>query len=72
MPKLPILTSKKLLKILQKSGFEIDHATGSHYILYRKEDKKRVVLPFHTKDLPKGTIYSILKSAGLSEKDISK
>jgi len=68
MPKLA-LTPKKLLKILLKAGFKIDHITGSHYILYNSISKKRVTLPFHTKDLPKGTLYSIIKSAGLSGKD---
>jgi predicted RNA binding protein YcfA (HicA-like mRNA interferase family) len=72
MPKLPVLTSKILLKVLQKNGFKIDHTTGSHYILYRTEDKRRVVVPFHCKDLPKGTAHSILRAANLSEKDINK
>jgi len=36
MSKLPFLTPKKLLRILQKGGFEIDHTTGSHYILYNQ------------------------------------
>jgi len=62
-------TPKKLLKILLKAGFKIDHTTGSHYILLNSLSKKRVTLPFHTKDLPKGTLHSIIKSAGLSEKD---
>ena len=67
MPKLPVLTPKKLLKILEKAGFEIDHTTGSHYILYRAKDNARVTIPFHRKDLPKGTTYAIMKSAGLLE-----
>ena len=67
MPKITT-TPKKILKILLKAGFKIDHITGSHYILYNSA-KERVVLPFHTKDLPKGTLHSILKSAGLSEED---
>ena len=64
-----VLTPKKLLKILLKAGFKIDHITGSHYILYNPVSKKRVTLPFHTKDLPKGTLHSIIKSTGLSEED---
>ncbi|PIR91781.1 hypothetical protein COZ78_01230 [bacterium (Candidatus Gribaldobacteria) CG_4_8_14_3_um_filter_42_11] len=70
MPKLPILTAKETLRILQKAGFSIDHATGSHYILYHPETGKRVTLPFHCKDLPKGTIFSILKSAGIEKGDL--
>jgi predicted RNA binding protein YcfA (HicA-like mRNA interferase family) len=69
MPKLPVINSKKILVILKKNGFEIDNATGSHYILYNKVNKKRVTVPFHNKDLPKGTLLSIIKSAGLSRED---
>ncbi|MEK7104233.1 MAG: type II toxin-antitoxin system HicA family toxin [Patescibacteria group bacterium] len=72
MPKLPVLTAKETLKILQKAGFCIDHTTGSHYILYHSGNGKRVTLPFHCKDLPKGTILSILKSAGIDKNDLKK
>ena len=67
MPKLPSLTPKKLLKILEGAGFEIDNTTGSHYILYRAKDNVRVTVPFHLKDIPKGTLHTIMKSAGLLE-----
>ena len=65
MSKLSSFTPKKLLKIIQKAGFEIDHITGSHYILYHHQTNKRIVVPFHCKDLPKGTAHSILKAAGI-------
>ncbi len=68
MPRITI-TPKKLLKILLKAGFKIDHITGSHYILYHQISKKRVTLSLHTKDLAKETLHSIIKSAGLEEKD---
>lgn len=67
MPKLPAITQKELLKMLAQAGFEVDHTTGSHYILYRAKDSARVTVPFHPKDIPKGTLYTILKSAGLLE-----
>ncbi|MFH1169992.1 MAG: type II toxin-antitoxin system HicA family toxin [Candidatus Vogelbacteria bacterium] len=69
MPKLPGITFKKVLAILESHSFEVDHTTGSHYILYNKDNQKRVTLPFHSGDLPKGTLLSIIKSAGLSKQD---
>lgn len=65
MPKLPVLTSKKLLKIFQQEGFVLDRVTGSHYILFSETSKKRVSIPYHTKDLPKGTLYTIIKFSGI-------
>jgi len=65
MPKLPALTSEKLIRILLKHGFILDHQTGSHRVYFNKDTKKRVIVPYHKKDLPKGTLMSIIKAAGI-------
>ncbi len=70
MPKLPNLTPKKVIKILKQNGFLLDHSTGSHFIFYRALDSRRVTVPYHTKDLPKGTLISILKQAGLDRDNL--
>jgi len=70
MPKLPILTYKKLLKVLKKSGFQLDHTTGSHFIFYNNIDKARVTVPSHKRELPKGTLMSILREIGISKKEL--
>ena len=72
MPKIPQLTPKQILRILEKKGFQIDHVTGSHYILYHPMSKARVTVAYHAKTLPKGTIHSIIKSAGLTIQDLEK
>jgi len=71
VPKFPVLKPKRLLKILQKAGFEINHTTGSHYILYHPNGR-RVTLPYHAKDLPKGTSRAILNAAGINVDEIKK
>ena len=65
MPKIPALTADKVIKLLLENGFELDHQTGSHRVYYNSETKKRVVVPYHKQDLPKGTLLSILKQAGI-------
>jgi predicted RNA binding protein YcfA (HicA-like mRNA interferase family) len=72
MPKLPVLTPKKLLKKLNKIGFIKDHTTGSHVVMYHPQTKRRAVVPMHLKDIPKGTLSSLLKEAGVSKEDIVK
>lgn len=70
---MPAITPKKLLKILKRKGFYIDHQVGSHIVLLSKTDlTKRVTLPMHNKDLKPGTLASILKQADLDRKDIFK
>lgn len=71
MSKLLNLNPEKLIKILNKLGFLLDHKTGSHFIFYNSLTKRRAVVPCHKKDLPKGTLLSILKEAGIAKKEIA-
>jgi len=70
MSKLLNLSPRKLIKFLVKNGFQLDHATGSHFIYFNPQTRRRVTVPKHTKDLPKGTIISILKESGFSKEDL--
>ena len=72
MIKIPALTPQKLEKIITKTGFVLNRTRGSHRIYFRTTDKKRVVIPFHKKDLPKGTTLEILRQAGIKKEDIGK
>jgi len=65
-------SKKDFIKTIEKLGFQLDHKTGSHFIFYNQEHKKRVTVPYHNKDLPKGTILSILKQAGITKDEIEK
>lgn len=62
--KLPSVKPKLVIRALTRNGFVIHHTTGSHYIL--KKDKKRVVIPYHNKDLKPGTLASVIKQSGLT------
>ncbi len=72
MPKLPVLTPQKIIKVLERKGFVLDRTKGSHYIYYNNEMKKRVVVPVHKKELPKGTLLEILKQAGIDKEELSR
>ena len=71
MPKLPSLTPRKIIAILEKKGFVLDRIKGSHHVYYHPETKRRVIVPLHKKDLPKGTLLEILKQAGISKDELS-
>lgn len=57
---------KELIKLLQKEGFVFVRQSGSHAI-YRKPGIKLIVVPIHSRDVPIGTLNSILKDAGLKQ-----
>jgi len=64
MPKIPALTPKKIIKILEKKGYVLDRVKGSHHIYYHPEMRKRVVVPLHKKELPRGTLNRNPKTGG--------
>ena len=70
MPKLPSLTPEEIIKVLENKGFILDRTKGSHQIYYHPETKRRVVIPLHKKDLPKGTLLEILKQAGINKEEL--
>ena len=70
MPKLPVLTPKDVIRILEKRGFIFDRAKGSHPIYLHPDTKQRAVVPVHRRDLPQGTLLSILKQAGIEREEL--
>jgi len=70
MPKLPVLTPQKVIRILEHHGFVLDRVKGSHHIYYNPATKKRAVVPLHKKSLPKGTLLEILKHSGIEKEDL--
>jgi predicted RNA binding protein YcfA (HicA-like mRNA interferase family) len=51
--------------VLEHAGFEVHHVTGSHYILkHPAKISLRVTLPWHNKDLKRGTLRSVIEQAG--------
>ena len=70
MPKFPSVTPRKLIQIIKHLGFKLDHTTGSHFIFYNSKTKRRAVVPYHLKDLPKGTLTSILRDAEIGRKEL--
>jgi predicted RNA binding protein YcfA (HicA-like mRNA interferase family) len=70
MRKLPALKPREAAKALRKAGFSFVRQKGSHRI-YLKENIV-VTIPWHNRDLKKGTLRHIIKQAGLSTKEFLK
>lgn len=66
MPKLPRLTARQIVAVLEKVGFSLARQSGSHMI-YKNAAGKRVTVPFHASQIlhPK-VLKSILRDADLS------
>ena len=72
MPKLPILKSKELVKILNKMDFLKHHQVGSH-AQFKHSDGRRITIPIHSgKDISKGTLKAILNGIEISTNEFIK
>ena len=69
MAKLPVLSGKELIKILERDGFQIVRQRGSHVSLSKGEF--RTVVPMHP-DISKGTLLGILKQCGLTKEKLNE
>lgn len=73
MTKLPVLKPKQLLRSLQRAGFYIHHQTGSHArLLHTTRPELKITVPVHSKDIPKGTLCSILRQAQLTPEQLER
>ena len=73
MAKLPIVSSRKIIQVLRKKGFRFapKRGKGSHLAMIGTDPEGQVhlvIIP-ERKDIPVGTLLSILDQAGLSREE---
>jgi predicted RNA binding protein YcfA (HicA-like mRNA interferase family) len=64
--RLPAVKPREAIRALEKAGWRIHRQKGSHVSMHKEGVPNLVVIPLHTKDLPKGTLGAILEDAGLT------
>jgi predicted RNA binding protein YcfA (HicA-like mRNA interferase family) len=64
MPKLPVLSGAKAVKLFEKAGWRIARQKGSHVIMLKSGNITSLSIPQH-KELAPGTLRSLIRSAGL-------
>ena len=72
-PKRPVITPKKLIRALLRGGFIFQHQSGSHrFYIHPNRPTKVVTVPYHNKDLKKGTLKSVLRQADLTVEELTE
>jgi len=66
MTRLPACTPEMVIRVLERAGFFLDHSTGSHRYYRHPERPGIVTVPFHRRDLKRGTLLAIIKQTGLT------
>ncbi|MEO9027217.1 MAG: type II toxin-antitoxin system HicA family toxin [Ktedonobacteraceae bacterium] len=72
-PKLPRITAIELLRALKRDGWQPARQSGSHMTMMHSTKKGCVIIPIHAVvTIKPKTLATILKQAGLTQKDLYK
>jgi predicted RNA binding protein YcfA (HicA-like mRNA interferase family) len=64
--KLPVVTAREVIKVLERLGFQRIRQSGSH-ATYRHPDGRWTIVAVHAgKTIPSGTLRKIIRDAGLT------
>jgi len=70
MPRLPLISAKELIGILNKIGFEVIRQGGSHVFLRHKDGRTTVVPNHGGEKIDRGLLNKIIKKdLGLSRQE---
>ena len=61
------MKAREIIKLIEKDGWYFERQSASHKIFKHLIKPGIVVIPDHPGDIPKGTLNSILKQAGLKK-----
>lgn len=65
MSKLPVISGRECIRMLEQVGFYLKRQKGSHVVVRRDTPFTQVTVPDH-KVLDRGTLRAIVRQAGLS------
>ena len=66
------VSGKTLCKILERNGWELKRVSASHHTYIKDSIDAILSIPVHSnRDLPIGTLRSIMKDAELTEDDLT-
>lgn len=69
MSVLPMLTARRVIRALEKAGFEVQRQTGSHVRL-KHVDGRVATVPVHgNQDIGRGLLRKILRDADMTPAD---
>jgi predicted RNA binding protein YcfA (HicA-like mRNA interferase family) len=70
-PHQPVVSGRRLVKVLEAEGWEVARQRGSHVRLRKDGRRLALVVPLH-RELKKGTVTGILRDAGLHPNDLRR
>ena len=71
MPQLPVMSGREVVRGFEKHGWEVARQRGSHIIMVKAGRNVTLSIPDH-KEVARGTLRSLIRSAGLTIEEFCK
>ncbi|MCX7000246.1 MAG: type II toxin-antitoxin system HicA family toxin [Candidatus Sumerlaeota bacterium] len=65
MPPIPIMSGRNVVRVFENLGWEVARRKGSHIIMVKEGINVTLSIPNH-KEVARGTLRSLIRSAGLT------
>ena len=65
MPQVPVMSGREGVRVLEKHDWEVARRRGSHIIMVKAGQNVTLSIPDH-KEVARGTLRSLIRSAGLT------
>lgn len=68
---LPVVSGQRLVKALERAGWEVARQRGSHVRMKHPDRRISLTVPLH-RELKRGTLSGILNDAGVDADELSR
>lgn len=68
--KLPRLTAKELIRVLERKGWQHDRSRGSHHVYVHPVTRRTLTVPLARRVMSIGTLSRLLKDAEISRDEL--
>ena len=70
--KLPRLTAKELIRVLERKGWEFDRSRGSHHVYRHPATRRTLTVPVARRAMSIGTLSRLLKDADIDRNELRR
>lgn len=71
--RLPSLRPREVIRALERAGFVVVRTSGSHCrLIHQTDPARKVTVPYHNRDLKRGTLRAIIAQAGLTVEEFNE
>jgi predicted RNA binding protein YcfA (HicA-like mRNA interferase family) len=69
MSKLPVISGRQFVRVLEQLGFVFDRQRGNHMVLFRNDPPTTLSIPDH-RELDRGTLRALLRQSGITSSQL--